>query len=137
MTSTPRLRSTLLAPALLLAFAVPAEAQHKTTNPTLTTEAFVQPPGHIADVVLAPRYLNVTLGNPSPDGRFFVQQQGDGPPSMATFAKPFYRLGGEQIDWQANRSRLLTEHLLTQEGQNYRREILLEHSGFDFERWME
>ena len=109
MTSAPRLRSTLLAPALLLAFAVPAEAQDKTTNPTLTTEAFVQPPGHIADVVLAPRYLNVTLGNPSPDGRFFVQQQGDGPPSMATFAKPFYRLGGEQIDWQANRSRLLTQ----------------------------
>ncbi|MCZ6916041.1 MAG: prolyl oligopeptidase family serine peptidase [Gemmatimonadetes bacterium] len=108
MIPTPRLRFTLLAPALL-AFAVTAEAQDRTTNPTLTTEAFLRPPGYIADAVLAPRYLNVTLGNPSPDGRFFVQQQGDGPPSMATFAKPFYRLGGEQIDWQANRSRILTQ----------------------------
>ena len=93
--------------ALLSATAVPVYAQEQ-TNAALTTEAFLRPSDRIADAVLAPRYLNVTLGNLSPDGRFFVQQQGDGPPSMATFAKPFYRLAGEVIDWQANRSRTLT-----------------------------
>ena len=92
---------------LLIATTIPVYAQAQ-TNAALTTEAFLRPSDRIADAVLAPRYLNVTLGNPSPDGRFFVQQQGDGPPSMATFAKPFYRLAGEVIDWQANRSRTLT-----------------------------
>ncbi|MCH8145436.1 MAG: S9 family peptidase [Gemmatimonadetes bacterium] len=102
-----RTRSALLMAALLIATAVPVYAQEQ-TNAALTTEAFLRPSDRIADAVLAPRYLNVTLGNLSPDGRFFVQQQGDGPPSMATFAKPFYRLAGEVIDWQANRSRTLT-----------------------------
>ncbi|MCH7684521.1 MAG: hypothetical protein IIB35_12540, partial [Gemmatimonadetes bacterium] len=102
-----RTRSVLLMAALLSATAVPVYAQEQ-TNAALTTEAFLRPSDRIADAVLAPRYLNVTLGNLSPDGRFFVQQQGDGPPSMATFAKPFYRLAGEVIDWQANRSRTLT-----------------------------
>ena len=98
----------LAAAATVLTPAVPVRAQDQTTTDALTTEAFLRPPEAIAQAVLAPRYLNVTLGNPSPDGRFFVQQQGDGPPSMAMFAKPFHRLGGEVIDWQANRSRLLT-----------------------------
>ena len=76
-------------------------------NEAITNESFVRPPAEIADAVLAPRHMNVTLGNPSPAGRYFVRQQGDGPPSIEAFAKPFYRLAGEQIDWQANRARQL------------------------------
>ncbi len=76
-------------------------------NAAITTETFVRPPVEIADAVLAPRHLNVTLGNPNLDGLYFVRQQGDGPPTMEMLAKPFYRLAGEQIDWQANRSRQL------------------------------
>ncbi|MCH8939407.1 MAG: hypothetical protein IH966_08275, partial [Gemmatimonadetes bacterium] len=93
-----RIRSAPIMAFLLIATTIPVYAQAQ-TNAALTTEAFLRPSDRIADAVLAPRYLNVTLGNLSPDGRFFVQQQGDGPPSMATFAKPFYRLAGEVIDW--------------------------------------
>ncbi len=101
------LRSALVVAVILVVASLPVYAQDQDT--ILATEAFIRPPDKIAEAVLAPRHLNIALGNPSPDGRFFVQQQGDGPPSMATFAKPFYRLGGDQIDWQANRARELTQ----------------------------
>ena len=45
----------------------------------LAQEGYVQPPRELADAVLAPRYLNVTLGNPSPDKKWFLNQIGDGP----------------------------------------------------------
>jgi dipeptidyl aminopeptidase/acylaminoacyl peptidase len=57
---------------------------------------------------MAPRHLNVTLSNPSPDGRFYLDGVGAGSPSIVLFAKPFYRLGGFQVDPGANRSRQLT-----------------------------
>ncbi len=101
------IRSALVLAVILVVAALPLYAQNQ--DAILAREAFIRPADKIAEAVLAPRYLNVTLGNLSPDGRFFVQQQGDGPPSMATFAKPFYRLGGDQIDWQANRNRQLTQ----------------------------
>jgi dipeptidyl aminopeptidase/acylaminoacyl peptidase len=107
MSSLTRTRFILFAPVVLLAAALPLAAQDQTN--ALTREAFIRPPDQIAEAALAPRYLNVTLGNPSSDGRYFVQERGDGPPSMALFAKPFYRLGGDQIDWQANRSRRFTQ----------------------------
>ncbi|MCH7716353.1 MAG: prolyl oligopeptidase family serine peptidase [Gemmatimonadetes bacterium] len=97
-----------LAAAATVLTPLSVRAQEQTTTDALTTEAFLRPPEEIARAVLAPRYLNITLGNPSPDGRFFVQEQGDGPPSMASFAEPFYRLAGLQIDWEANRARQLS-----------------------------
>ena len=108
MMSLTRIRGTLLSLMILAAAVQPARAQDHATNAALAGEAFLRPTTEVADAVLAPRHLNVTLGNPSSDGRFFVQQQGDGPPSMARYAKPFHRLAGEVIDWQANRSRTLT-----------------------------
>ncbi len=93
---------------ILLAIACPASAQQSAVDSVLRAEAFLQPAPDIAEAVLAPRHLNVTLGNPSPDGRLFLRSIGRGAATMAAFAKPFFRLGGLQIDWQANRDRQLS-----------------------------
>jgi dipeptidyl aminopeptidase/acylaminoacyl peptidase len=74
----------------------------------LKQETYQSPPKDLADAVLAPRYLNVSLTNASPDRKFFVDEIGDGPVVMKTFAKPFHELGGQFIDFKANRARALT-----------------------------
>src|SRR4051812_38255003 len=74
----------------------------------LKQDTYQTPPKDLADAVLAPRYLNVALTNVSPDRKFFVDEIGDGPVVMKTFAKPFHELGGVFIDYKANRSRTLT-----------------------------
>ena len=71
-------------------------------------DAYAQPPKELADAVLAPRHLNVTLANLSPDKKWFLDEIGDGPVLMKTFAKPFHELGGVFVDYKANRSRALT-----------------------------
>ena len=71
-------------------------------------ESYATPPKEIADAVLAPRHLNVSLTNLSPDKKWFVDEIGDGPVFMKTFAKPFHELGGVFVDYKANRSRTLT-----------------------------
>jgi dipeptidyl aminopeptidase/acylaminoacyl peptidase len=103
-----RMHVTVLPSLLLTALSVPVSAQEKVVDEALTTETFLEPAAEIAEAVMAPRHLNAALGNPSPDGRFFLDGVGHGPPSMASFAKPFYRLGGQQVDFSANRSRQLT-----------------------------
>jgi len=94
--------------ALVFIGAVPLGAQEQSLDSTLAAEAFLRPPPAIAEAVLAPRWENASLGNPSPDGRFLLDGRSAGLPRMALFAKPFYRLAGQQIDWRANRSRQLT-----------------------------
>src|SRR5436190_3977157 len=74
----------------------------------LKQETYQTPPKELADAVLAARYLNVSLTNVSPDRKFFVDQIGDGPVVMKTFSKPFHELGGQFIDFKANRARALT-----------------------------
>lgn len=74
----------------------------------LKQETYQTPPKDLADAVLAPRYLNVSLTNASPDKKWFVDEIGDGPVVMKTFAKPFHELGGQFIDFKANRARALT-----------------------------
>jgi dipeptidyl aminopeptidase/acylaminoacyl peptidase len=74
----------------------------------LKQEHYAQPPKEIADAVLAPRHLNVTLANLSPDKKWFLDEIGDGPVLMKTFSKPFHELGGVFIDYKSNRSRTLT-----------------------------
>ena len=44
----------------------------------------------------APRHLNVTLSNPSPDRSRFLHVRSEGLAPVALFAKPFYNLGGVQ-----------------------------------------
>ena len=110
MTRLARLHRIVLAPALLILAAPPvlAQQQQQEVEAILAEEEFLRPPSEIADAVLAPRHLNVTLGNPSPDGGHFLRMQSDGPPSMALFARPFHRLGGLQIDPAANRARQMS-----------------------------
>ena len=74
----------------------------------LKQEGYQTPPKELADAVLAPRYLNATLSNLSPDKKWFLDEIGDGPVPMKTFSKPFHELGGVFIDFKANRARALT-----------------------------
>jgi dipeptidyl aminopeptidase/acylaminoacyl peptidase len=74
----------------------------------LKAQTYQTPPKDLADAVLAPRYLNVTLTNASPDKKWFVDEIGDGPVVMKTFSKPFHELGGLFVDFKANRARPLT-----------------------------
>jgi len=90
--------------------ALPSIALGQQTDPeaVLADKDFVTPTSDIAEMVLAPRYLNVTLTNVSPDKQWFVQEVGDGPVTMDRFSKDFDELGGVFIDYSANRHRNLT-----------------------------
>ena len=83
-------------------------AQTGNTEEQLRAETYVRPPEEIAQAIEAPRHLNVQLGNPSPDGTHLLATPGMAARPMSLFAKPFYRLGGLQIDRAANRDRRLT-----------------------------
>jgi dipeptidyl aminopeptidase/acylaminoacyl peptidase len=74
----------------------------------LTRETYVRPAAEVERLVLAPRYLNVTLANQSPNRRLFVKVQSDGMPTVQLFGKPWYNLAGFQVDPKANRARVLT-----------------------------
>jgi dipeptidyl aminopeptidase/acylaminoacyl peptidase len=74
----------------------------------LKAEGYMTPPKELADAVLIPRYLNISLSNASPDKKWFVNEIGDGPVLMKTFSKPYHELGGVFIDFKANRARALT-----------------------------
>lgn len=100
-----------LAWSLLLAvlLAAPARAQDgRAPQDILADKNFVTPPSAIAEMVLAPRWLNATLDEISPDRRWFLHEIGDGPVTMDRFSKPFDELGGVFIDYAANRARDLT-----------------------------
>lgn len=100
-TPSPTVRPTSSAPAA-------RAAAPSADDLLLKKEGYQTPPPDLADAVLAPRYLNVTLGNLSPDKKWFLNMIGDGPVVMKTFSKPFDELGGLFIDFKANRSRTLT-----------------------------
>jgi dipeptidyl aminopeptidase/acylaminoacyl peptidase len=74
----------------------------------IAKEGYAQPPKELVDAVLAPRHLNTTLSNLSPDRRWFLDEVGDGMVMMDRFSVPFHELGGVFIDYQAHRSRTLT-----------------------------
>jgi dipeptidyl aminopeptidase/acylaminoacyl peptidase len=79
----------------------------------LSQETYLRPPADIANIVLAPWHENVTMSSRSPDGKYFLRQLSDGLPPVASFAKKFYRLGGVQIDPEANRNRRFTTRAQT------------------------
>jgi len=74
----------------------------------LEAEGYQLPPDTIAQAVLAPWYLNVTLSEANADKTLFLNEIGDGPVRMDVFSKPFDELGGLFIDFAANRDRSLT-----------------------------
>ena len=91
-------------------FAAPPAFAQDIQDPqaVLAATDWVTPPDQIAEAVLAPRYLNATLTNVSPDKRWFFHEIGDGPVTMDRFSKVFDELGGLFIDFNANRDRRLT-----------------------------
>src|SRR5262245_49506562 len=117
------MRITLIATVALLPFAL--FAQQSTTKTQLSPgsavaspfsgpgwqdkvlqyEGYVMPPPELARAVLAPREMNVTLGNPSPDKKWFLDEINDGPTPMSIFGRSFDEMGGVFIDWRANRLR--------------------------------
>ena len=74
----------------------------------LATERYVRPPADVAKLVTAPRQLNSTLTQQSPDRTHFLAVHGEGLGNEVKFGKPHYYLGGLQVDYQANRVRSFT-----------------------------
>src|SRR4029453_605980 len=62
----------------------PSTGPTTSADAVLQQEAYVMPPKELADAVLTPRYLNVTLSNLSPDKKWFAEEIGDGPVVMKT-----------------------------------------------------
>ncbi len=92
----------------ILPLTLGAQSGVRSPDDILKAESYQAPPRELADAVLAPRYLTVTLTNASPDKKWFLHEIGDGPVVMKTFSKPFHELGGVFIDVKANRARALT-----------------------------
>ena len=74
----------------------------------LIEEGYIRPPDTIVQAVLAPRWLNFSYSNPNADGSWFLETVSDGLPHIAEFSKPYHELGGEFVDFAANRDRSLT-----------------------------
>jgi dipeptidyl aminopeptidase/acylaminoacyl peptidase len=108
----PAGRWSLAAAALLAITAVPVRAQQVAQQGALkeilAKETFVRPPAAIEKIVTAPWQQNVTLSNQSPDHRHFLKLESEGMPSVQQFGKPHYYLAGLQVDYKANRARILT-----------------------------
>src|SRR5438270_832094 len=100
------------AAALVAVIAVPLRAQDVSQQGALkeilARESFIQPPAAIEKVVTAPWQQNVSLSNQSPDHRHFLKLESEGMPSVQQFGKPHYYLAGLQVDYKANRARILT-----------------------------
>ena len=97
-------RPVRLAASMLVLCTAPVLAQQD----VLSTEGYVRPPAEVEKAVLAPRHLNVSLSNQSPNRKYFLKTQSEGLPSIVSFAKPHYFLGGVQVDPRANRARSFT-----------------------------
>jgi dipeptidyl aminopeptidase/acylaminoacyl peptidase len=83
-------------------------AQIAADRALLASETYVLPPKSIVDLVTAPRHLNVSLTQPSPDRKHFLKEESEGLPTIDAFGKPHYYFGGLQVDFKANRARTLT-----------------------------
>jgi dipeptidyl aminopeptidase/acylaminoacyl peptidase len=104
----PGTRPAVQAPAAQAPTAAKETAPLSWADKVLQQETYVTPPPELAAAVTAPRQQNITLGNESPDKKWFLNQIGDGPVPMSTFSKPFHELGGLFVDFKANRARPLT-----------------------------
>jgi dipeptidyl aminopeptidase/acylaminoacyl peptidase len=105
-------------PALLLltlAAAWPLGAQTTTAAQSgawdpqaiLRTEAYVQPPARVAEIMTTPR-VDISFTDQSPDGRWFLRATGTDRSDIAINSRPREYLGGLVLDAVANRARSLT-----------------------------
>jgi len=116
MPTTRRPRHTcrwpVAAAALVVVTAVPLRAQDVSQQGALkeilAKETFIKPPAAIDKIVTAPWQQNVSLSNQSPDHKHFLKLESEGMPSVQQFGKPHYYLAGLQVDYRANRARILT-----------------------------
>ena len=114
MPTMKRVVSAGLFTLLVLTFGPEAVAQDanagsvEAARELLAKEAYVKPPEAIAKLVTAPRHLNVSLTQPSPDRRLFLRENSEGLPTVNAFGKPHLYFGGLQVDPAANRARALT-----------------------------
>jgi len=76
-----------------------------TAQDVLTEQGYQEPPQEIKDLVLAPRYENVTLNNLGPDRSVFLNPVRDGLTPIERLAKPYHNFGGLELDTAANRHR--------------------------------
>ncbi len=74
----------------------------------LAKETYQLPPAEIAKLVTAPRHLNISLAQPSPDRKYFLKAESEGLPSVTTYGKPHNYYAGLQVDPKANRVRTMT-----------------------------
>ena len=104
------MRSTSRALAVILLAAGPISAQQsiEADKALLATERYVRPPAEVERLITAPRQLNSTLTQQSPDRTHFLALHGEGLGNEVKFGKPHYYLGGLQVDYSANRVRSFT-----------------------------
>ncbi|CAN5911551.1 prolyl oligopeptidase family serine peptidase [soil metagenome] len=104
------MRPTCRALAILVLAAAPLSAQQsiEADKALLATERYVRPPAEVERLITAPRQLNSTLTQQSPDRTHFLALHGEGLGNEVKFGKPHYYLGGLQVDYKANRVRSFT-----------------------------
>src|SRR5690625_1885976 len=72
-------------------------------------ETYLNPPEEISEQVTAARFKNVFLSKLGPNRNFFVNYiKKANFTEIGYYAKPFYNLGGLELDLMANRKRTLT-----------------------------
>lgn len=87
---------------------VELQGQSYDPDSILAAEGYITPPDTIMSAALAPRWQNFSFSNPNADGSWYLQTLSAGLPHIAEFSKPYHELGGQFIDFAANRSRTLT-----------------------------
>ncbi len=102
-------RLSVLSLATVLAFnTAGAQQSLEADKALLATERFIKPPAEVAKLITAPRQLNSTLSQQSPDKKHFLVLHGEGLGDDVKFARPHYYFGGLQVDYKANRVRSFT-----------------------------
>jgi len=88
----------------------PAALEGQSYNPDsiLNAEGYIRPPDTILQAALAPRWQNFSFSSPNKDGSWYLETISDGMPHIDAFSKPYHELGGEFIDFAANRDRSMT-----------------------------
>ncbi len=93
---------------IALPYALAAQQSVDADRALLAQERFVTPPPEVARLVTAPRQLNSTLAQQSPDKRHFLATHNEGLGLNQKFGRAHVYLGGLQVDTRANRVRQLT-----------------------------
>ncbi|MCH7903113.1 MAG: prolyl oligopeptidase family serine peptidase [Armatimonadetes bacterium] len=92
----------------VFALALASLARADGIDDAINKYAYIKPAPNIEKLVTAAAHLNVSLTNLSPDGKHFLIATRPSLQRIADMAKPYYNLGGLQVDRKATRSRNMT-----------------------------